>query len=470
MVVPLAGTAGVTLAMEDACIPCIRLRDLVMQLGVNEDARNGKAFELTALGRESLSNGSLWTAFSREHDRTFLWLGEGIYYFITFDCIVVGYTHIASGYREVLTAHLTGPGVGMDREACQWGRRYVVTIAILAYRSVTRATKTAACDLVLRSWASYGMSISVESTRRGRICPFSGMALTQFLTESKARLKLLECKLREEHCRALVGGDRRESSFSLSNCSFTPAAETILLDGIRRNLGPTELQKCTIQTRLLADTLRGNTSVKTFSPDGCALQPGDLLVLVQALAENLGLVRLDLFQIRMSDETWSAMCTSLANHPQLEHLELRCSTSNVDLIGSDRVPPLDRSKARKNICTRGLLDMLKVNTVVKDIGYPFEACAEEIRPWLEMNKYRPRIAAVKRAELALRASLFVEALAEDAESSANDNLTLIYMMVRGNADLVDEHARPQPRQVRRRTQYEVFLGDGALEDHHCIYR
>jgi hypothetical protein len=54
-----------------------------------------------------------------------------------------------------------------------------------------------------------------------------------------------------------------------------------------------------------------------------------------------------------------------------------------------------------------------------------------MKPRLEMNKFRPRIAAVQNTKSTLRAALFIRTL-----HTVNDNITFVYMMVEGNVDLL----------------------------------
>lgn len=61
--------------------------------------------------------------------------------------------------------------------------------------------------------------------------------------------------LDEDLCRALLTKVRYNLVIALYICRFTKAGERVLLDGIRRNMGPSELQICYIDARLLADSL-----------------------------------------------------------------------------------------------------------------------------------------------------------------------------------------------------------------------
>jgi hypothetical protein len=82
--------------------------------------------------------------------------------------------------------------------------------------------------------------------------------------------------------------------------------------------------------------------------------------------------------------------------------------------------------------------MLNVNTTMKNITLHQDQRDEnlwqnEIEPRLEINKFRPRIVAVEKAQGTLRAPLFGRAL-----HAVNDNDTFLYMMITGNVDLLGE--------------------------------
>jgi hypothetical protein len=144
------------------------------------------------------------------------------------------------------------------------------------------------------------------------------------------RLKLKGFELDDEHCRALLATEdaREDFEITLDSCRLTEAGESVLLDGIRRNQGPTSLHGCRCNTQPLAEALNRNTHIKRFqcrSDDG--ITDEDVLVLLWALAGNLDIEELGPQGMKITNEGWSIMCQSLANHPAIEHLNLDYTAS-----------------------------------------------------------------------------------------------------------------------------------------------
>ena len=280
-------------------------------------------------------------------------------------------------------------------------------------------------------------------------CPFSTDSLSQLLTESSMpEIRLMYYKLDECHCRSLTAKHREGLEvLALSNCGLTEAGERLLLDGIRHNRGPSSLVSCNINNRLLADALRGNKSVKRLEHK--ADSDSNLHVLLLALGENPGLVELVLSGNQIKDESWSIMCQSLANHPALETLGL-CSTASHDDTSISLGFEQHMSNVRKTHRTKSLVEMMKVNTVIKyiqlyDRDHDTRIWEDEIQPRLKINKHRPRIAAVQMAGTSLRAPLLVEEL-----RAVDSNLNLVYSFLRGNMDLFAGHFCVLPERPRKR--------------------
>jgi hypothetical protein len=111
------------------------------------------------------------------------------------------------------------------------------------------------------------------------------------------------------------------------------------------------------------------------------------------------------------------------------------------------------SEARKTSRTQFLVEMLKVNTTIIKIHLGSNECDDiiwqnEIKPQLEINKFRLRVAAVKKNQGTLRAPLFGRAV-----HAVNDNDSYIFMMVKGNVDLFAEIFHGRTRPARKRTRY-----------------
>ena len=372
------------------------------------------------------------------------------------------------GYRYVPIAFLTRPililGTNTADGYCP-GK-----FNIWALPETTQATQTGVCDQLLQGLAEYNPAESVSLTS-GRYfpnrdfpnhstCPFSGPALARLLRQSTdiPQINLRHYELDEEHCRALVTeeGVRKELEINLNGCHLTEAGETVLFDGIRRNRGPTSLYGCRFNAQRLADALNGNTRIHKFQcRDGEGTTDDNLLFLFRALAGNLGIKVLILSHRSIKDESWDVMCQSLANHPAITHLVLEFTASHDE--SSRPLSPgstyMVMSEARKTHRTQSLVEMLKVNTTICKINLDEDQHDNSIwrnegEPRLEMNKFRPRIVAVKKAQGTLRAPLFGRSL-----HAVNDNNTFIFMIVKGNVDLFAEMFHGRHCRARKRSRY-----------------
>jgi hypothetical protein len=164
------------------------------------------------------------------------------------------------------------------------------------------------------------------------------------------------------HCRALDALTRADLQIDLVLCKPTESGEEIILECIRQNRGPTALDACRIDTR------RGNSSVTTLCPGGpCSDE--DRLVLVQALAENEGLVTLYLNSAPISDEMWNALCQSVERHPKLEKI---CLPQYVNTWRDGM------TEAQKTLKMQAMVDALRVNTVLHTIVVNRREFDEEI--------------------------------------------------------------------------------------------
>jgi hypothetical protein len=397
--------------------------------------------ELTERGRDVFRNGEWnWAVFTRTVRFSMTWLGDGI---------LLDYSGYA-GRNYLLVDFFEESGFNTLFSFHQYDQR----LTFWALPGTTQATQTAVCDLLLKGVTEYTTTDRVKLLS-GRYqppysaCPFSGPALARFLTQSPDNLgvELRHFELNEEQCRALVTTNESgwdDFKIILNNCRLTEAGERVLLDGIRRNRGPTSLQSCRFNSQLLVEALRWNSRIKVFRclfGGGFTVTDQDVLFLLRALAENLGIQELDLSHLSISDESWYVMCQSLANHPAIEYLDLRYTASSHDAnsrpVRSASIYML-MSEARNTHRIQCLVEMLNVNTTMKNITLHQDQRDEnlwqnEIEPRLEINKFRPRIVAVEKAQGTLRAPLFGRAL-----HAVNDNDTFLYMMITGNVDLLGE--------------------------------
>jgi hypothetical protein len=130
-------------------------------------------------------------------------------------------------------------------------------------------------------------------------------------------LRLRYLVLEAYHCRAIDALTRIDLQIELNRCKPTESGKEILLECIRQNRGPTELSSC----RIDAGRLRGNNNVANLTlPEECSDE--ERLVLVQALAENMGLGTLNIKDRPITDEMWTVLWQSVARYPTLEKLVL----------------------------------------------------------------------------------------------------------------------------------------------------
>jgi hypothetical protein len=177
-------------------------------------------------------------------------------------------------------------------------------------------------------------------------------------------LSLWRLDVGEDHSRVLGAYSRPGLEIVLDCCKTTSAGASALVEVLGRNQGPTKLNYCEIDNLVLANGLRGNSSLKSFRPRLCN-SPDDgnraVLALAGTLKENKGLVDLDLWHsFRMCGETWDAVCDSLETHPTLEVLDL----GSAEIL---LAPVLLKSRIQ------ALLNMMKINkSIHNSSGCPLQ--------------------------------------------------------------------------------------------------
>jgi hypothetical protein len=192
-----------------------------------------------------------------------------------------------------------------------------------------------------------------------------------------------------------------------------------------RNQGPTKLEYCFIDYSVLANGLRGNSRLKSFSPTLF-----NVLAIAGALKENKGLVDLDLKEAStMSDETWDAVYDSLKTHPTLEVLDLRKNPSSS--IRATLAPDVITSRIQT------LLKMMKVNMTIHTIHLAShfsenELLRESVIPYREMNRFRPRLLAIQKA----RPIMYRTRVLGRALLAVRTNPNRFWMLLPGNAEVV----------------------------------
>jgi hypothetical protein len=250
------------------------------------------------------------------------------------------------------------------------------------------------------------------------LCLCSGPALSQSLRASP-RLKDLQfadIDFEEDHCRALATLKKTDLEISFWQCTLdTQDAEAVFIEWLRHGQVVTELFGCTMKSSNILSALSGNSSIQILSydlEDSCRL--GNCGVYIHQLAKTLpgnkGLVYLRLswsLHHLMTDERWCLIFRSLWTHPRIESLNLRGDACVGELSAE--------SKTRR---MHAVLQMVRCNTVVHTISFPFRAMEfhqiyqNHIRPRLEMNRscFEEQRRAIKRLDPSIRGQLLGRAL------------------------------------------------------------
>jgi hypothetical protein len=293
------------------------------------------------------------------------------------------------------------------------------------------------CDVVLRLLA-VSVVHSIHLINSSSPDFFINAPILAYLIEQCQSLKVLslnDLEMDEDHCRVLGAYSRPGLEIVLTYCNITSAGASALVEVLGRNRGPTklDLHTCDIDIFILADGLRGNSSLKLFRPGFAHDQA--LLAIAGALKENKGLVELnfrDSSVSRVSNDgvysleahPWGAICDSLKTHPTLQVL---------DISRTNRI----LAPAELKFQIQVLLDMMKVNMSIHSIHLDtchsqHELFRKSVIPYLRANRLRPRLLAIQKARpISYRAKVVGRALI-----SARDDASSVWMLLSGNAEVV----------------------------------
>jgi hypothetical protein len=180
---------------------------------------------------------------------------------------------------------------------------------------------------------------------------------------------------------------------------------------------------------LIIDALRGDCNIVELYLNKV---PG-IGGLVQALANNKSLVRLNFVDMRISDNKWTKLCRSLARHPKLEYLRL-----------SHTFPrgPHQLSNERKTRRTIVFLKMLQTNTVLQELEIHkgrAKAPDDEFDDPIMADVIQPYFRCLRhvRALGNYCGPLYAQVLAR-ALYKVNDSPALVWMLIRNNMSIVLE--------------------------------
>jgi hypothetical protein len=406
-------------------VPSTRLHDRIENGDERLSGYIGISFsevELTARGQDFVMNGRCtWKQFTEALGTKIVWVGERAYLDV---CKYHDFLAFSMNYGE--DGHVLS--VNADIESTD------KILADVWADSIAQAFK--AIHLLCRLLTTSGARVvEFDSTVNNRdICPFSGLALSQLLQQcpSLVQLRLKLFALDEEIVRALWVGAGTNIEIVLDSCTTMLSGTNALIESLRLNRGPTQLLWCGIPTEVFATGLRGNTNVKILklyprSHRDPLITDGDIRNLVQSLSQNQGLLQLDFGQHYICDDNWDMLCQSIARHPALERMDVtRESGEYIQAF----------SELQKTERTEMLAEMLKVNTVLHNItltpqDYNQRILSDEILPRLLVNKYRPRVRALRTQnnDNFLRAKLLGRAL-----HSVNVHPTIIWIFLTSHKD------------------------------------
>jgi hypothetical protein len=363
-----------------------------------------------------LATGITWEDFCRFlGDYMFVWIGPGLYV-----CTSDNFSH---------------PGYGLVVMLGSLNRQSRNLYVYAATEPETAAATTVTCDFCVHLLATSrenGASIRGFSAVPP---PVSGPSLSRFFQESQGNLReftLLNLVLNEEQIRALATSEPEAMEVILHNCSLSDdnGCHAAFEECLHRDRGPTQLISCNIDCHVLAAALEGSSRVTRLR----LINHGTTTdatkgVMFRSLAENRGLVELGLRNYSTSNENWTIMCESLKEHPTLTSLVLPRSH------GHRRNELSDEQKSQK---TRLLAEMVRQNTVLHTIHLSErerdeQIYTEDILPYLQTNRYRPRVLGIKKAHIMIRRNLLGLALRTE---SVRNKSNLIWMFLSGNQDVV----------------------------------
>jgi hypothetical protein len=309
------------------------------------------------------------------------------------------------------------------------------------------AAATATCDFMVRLLAtSEEHAVNISGNIAAAPPPLSGAGLSLFFQESRSclrRVTLRDMALNEDLCRALATMSRLDVELEIINCWPADDAAGAFAECLQSGRGPVELIHCVIDNQIIASALTGKSRVTKLVLDSGRTNGADMAVLFAALANNSGLVELDVCNQYISGDNWSILCESLKAHPTLTRLDLRISIPGSQTGGRRRLP--DGQKARR---TRLLAVMMKENIVLHTIRVSEHERDEqiyiaEILPRLQTNLYRPRVLAVKKT----KERPFREKVLGRALFCVKSNPNLVWMFLSENVDAIVRSEEEEAEEV-----------------------
>jgi hypothetical protein len=361
-----------------------------------------------------LASGVTWEDFRRFVQRKIVWMTTHVF--------------VCSQYM---------PGI-VDRLVIRLGGLHDTWLRVHGVHGTTPAAATATCDFVVRLLATSEVrNVYIQGRHRAVPTPVSGAGLSLFFQTSPSCLR--ECNLQlmtlnEDQCLALATMSRLDVELNLNCCYLSDDASGAFVECLQSDRGPIQLFRCKINNQILSSALAGNSRVTKLRLDIYRTPTDDAGkgVLFRALANNRGLVDLDLRSQPIIGENWTVLCESLKAHSTLTSLDLRDTNPK---LRTTRNELTEDQKAHR---TRVLAEMMKVNTVLhtielSDVERDEKIYTQEVLPHLQINLYRTRVLAISKADISLRRPLLGRALQNKFVRNDSNRL---WMFLSGNADAV----------------------------------
>jgi hypothetical protein len=326
-------------------------------------------------------------------------------------------------------------------------------VNVIARKDTDDAVVTDICDCVLCLLGTCEEShVNVSGIYSGFVsCPLhiSGPCLSRFFEERRNNLTSFTFEnviLGQEHMRALATVSLPTRELILCECSLSDdtGSRDAFVECLQRDRGPTELIRCVLGFRILADALSGNSrvvrlearcDVSVLEATGeWAVEGPDNVMFFRAVANMRGLVELDLASQCISSDSLAILCESLQVHSTLTILNLK-NTVPRSSTGGRTGGRAQLSNEQKRDRARMLAKLLQTNTVLHTIRtwygeFDDQICTESIQPCLETNLYKPRVLAVKKTnERPFREKVLGRAL-----SRVRSKPNLVWMFLSQNVD------------------------------------
>lgn len=264
----------------------------------------------------------------------------------------------------------------------------------------------------------------------------------------------------EQQCRALAAGSGNNTNLALPDCELNDGGRA-LVNAVRSDQGPFglrfELELFSVQNfQGFSSAIGGNTRLKELYIDN---YPCDckLKTLTFGFSQNRALTKLCVKHID-DYEDWQCVLESLHYHPSLRYLNL-ATREYIFQTGMEM------------LTQRALLvkEMLETNVVLEEFHtFDYNSAArgrdylaytvdeiifeKKILPRLEVNKFRPRVRAIKEEpNLRLRAGLLGRSL---HKVNTHRNRTLSFMCVSRNLDFLLSHHLSSGQSNKRKLSSE----------------